>query len=667
MAATKQRYSDFIVREVGLDGKVVRLTALPEVPAAPDAPPVLDPAALHEKVAALLGKDQAAAVLALHQAAATANEQQTLVLERDDDKDHRRDVHRLVKELLSPLASDTVDVSDYGKAVSAECGKAVRLMTPKAVKQHTKDQQQRSGGGKRKRGADVRVEWPAEAAGKLYLGFTLYKENKDTTECMSKLARILGMNPNALQFAGTKDKRGVTTQRVNAHRLLPSKLAHAMAKHPFGDQIVVGNLSFEDRPLRLGQHGGNRFTIVLRDVSGTGEAELEAALAALDATGFINYFGLQRFGNSEAFATHRLGIGLLKNDYQQVLEMILAPREGERPDERAVRDVWTSTQDAAAALKILPRHMSVERSVLEGIARHGKTDAQACLMRIPRSLRSMYLHAFQSLVFNHAATERVRLYGVKKAVSGDLVWGASGAPTSFDQIDSAQVGGSEDSTVEPEPEPPAAASGSGHTDGGGAPTTGPVAGPVEEFAAESGSGSADFVPHVVTAEEEANGTYSIEEVLLPLPGHKILFPANDVQHEYTRRLAEHGLTIDCLARGSGGLSLPGSYRRLLQRPQQMKWRILKYTDPNLPLAVTDLMTLRGEPEPEGTPGGTRTAVRLEFTLPSSTYATMCLRELTKQSTELSHQKKLNVTSGSAASDSAGAKPAAELEKEKADA
>ena len=99
------------------------------------------------------------------------------------------------------------------------------------------------------------------------------------------------------------------------------------------------------------------------------------------------------------------------------------------------------------------------------------------------------------------------------------------------------------------------------------------------------------------------------------------------------------------------LALPGSYRKLIQKPNQMTWRVLRYDDPHLPLAPTDLSVLRGEPEPEGVAGGERMAARLEFTLPASTYATMCLRELTKQSTELAHQNKLNARSVAPPADS----------------
>ncbi len=50
----------------------------------------------------------------------------------------------------------------------------------------------------------------------------------------------------------------------------------------------------------------------------------------------------------------------------------------------------------------------------------------------------------------------------------------------------------------------------------------------------------------------------------------------------------------------------------------------------------------------GDPCGRHTALVLSFTLPQSTYATMALRELTKQSSSQAHQSQLTATAAAAA-------------------
>ena len=60
-----------------------------------------------------------------------------------------------------------------------------------------------------------------------YLHFTLFKENKDTMESISWLAKELKMKPNNFQFAGTKDGRAVTVQRVSVYRVLADRMISA--------------------------------------------------------------------------------------------------------------------------------------------------------------------------------------------------------------------------------------------------------------------------------------------------------------------------------------------------------------------------------------------------------------------------------------------------------
>ncbi len=61
----------------------------------------------------------------------------------------------------------------------------------------------------------------------------------------------------------------------------------------------VGDFKYVHYPLHLGSLSGNLFDLILRNVKGT-PSDVERAAEALKKSGFINYFGLQRFGHSAA-------------------------------------------------------------------------------------------------------------------------------------------------------------------------------------------------------------------------------------------------------------------------------------------------------------------------------------------------------------------------------
>ena len=159
------------------------------------------------------------------------------------------------------------------------------------------------------------------------------------------------MSQNLFTFAGTKDRRAVTAQRVSAFRLPASKIEQLMARKPFGDSLVASDCTYAPAPLRLGMLGGNHFTITLRDVDGSDAADgggdagggdagggvagggdgapsplvpsnVQAALEGLRTHGFPNYFGLQRFGANVDAATHEVGAALLRADYPQALRLL---------------------------------------------------------------------------------------------------------------------------------------------------------------------------------------------------------------------------------------------------------------------------------------------------------------------------------------------------------
>lgn len=187
----------------------------------------------------------------------------------------------MTNKYISVLDSDTVEIDDH---------KAVRAFhhVPNAEKMRRK------------------VDWPKERGE--YCHFSLYKENKDTMQAINLLAKRVKIKPDRFAYAGTKDGRAVTVQRVSVFRVDAKNL---QGLNKVLNNICLGNFEFKKRPLKLGELTGNMFVIVLRNVKGSDE-QIEAAMTSLKECGFINYYGLQRFGSS-ANATHSVGKSVLRN------------------------------------------------------------------------------------------------------------------------------------------------------------------------------------------------------------------------------------------------------------------------------------------------------------------------------------------------------------------
>lgn len=84
----------------------------------------------------------------------------------------------------------------------------------------------------------------------------------------------------------------------------------------------------------------------------------------------------------------------------------------------------------------------------------------------------------------------------------------------------------------------------------------------------------------------------------------------------------------------------GVYRKLMHRPRDVTHEVLHYDDPDFELAQTDEDRLKGRKLPLPPVEGRYTALKVAFTLSSSTYATMALREILKTDTAASSQKVL---------------------------
>ncbi|XP_016362573.1 pseudouridylate synthase 7 homolog isoform X1 [Sinocyclocheilus anshuiensis] len=536
----KERYSDFVVHEINKEGRTVRLDDL------------CVPADVEEESPECSSTDSQTLTeeqkQQLEELQLFKNKEASVAIEvQQDSKEKRTLLHRAVKTLYPGLETKTED-RDGKKFIVAyhAAGKtALAELRPSA--------------------APRKHSWPKNRGS--FCHFVLYKENKDTMDAINLLSKFLRVRPNMFSYMGTKDKRAVTVQEIAVLKISAERLSHL---NKCLMNLKLGNFSYKKHPLKLGELQGNHFTVVLRNISGSQE-QVEQAMTSLRETGFINYYGMQRFGTT-AVPTHRVGRAILQNNWKEVVDLILKPRPGaEKGYLVKCREEWARSQDPEAALKKLPVKRCVEGQLLRGLAKYGKNNIITAFGLIPRNNRLMYIHSYQSYIWNSMVSKRMEAFGLR-AVEGDLVLRGSSA-------------------------------------------------------------------HVLSADEADK--HSLHDVVMPLPGFDVIYPTHSVGGGYRDMLSADDLDIENMRHKVRDYSLAGAYRRILIRPRDVSWELIQYDDPRVPLVHTDVEKLENAPAPLYLKEGKYRALKMEFSLPSSTYATMAVREVLKMDTSIKNQTRLN--------------------------
>lgn len=234
-----------------------------------------------------------------------------------------------------------------------------------------------------------------------YLICRMTKTNWDQHRAIKAVASGLGISHQRIGFAGTKDKRAVTTQYLSLYKISKEQIG-ALAI-PGIHLYPVGN---EQHPIKLGQLIGNRFTIRIREIN-------ESVLEGLDdvthtiSDGIPNYVGYQRFGVTRP-VTHCIGFEILKGNFQEAIRVMIGkPGSSMDETEKKARLHYSDTEDPAETLRLFPVRLSLERSVLHYLISN-PGDYKGALQTLPRTLRSMYVSAVQSWIFNHSLSMRIQ-------------------------------------------------------------------------------------------------------------------------------------------------------------------------------------------------------------------------------------------------------------------
>ncbi|KAF5390713.1 hypothetical protein D9757_002685 [Collybiopsis confluens] len=471
-----------------------------------------------------------------------------------------------------------------------------------------------------------------------FIHFTLQKTNRDTQDALSHLSRMLKVDVKSLSVAGTKDKRGVTAQRVSLKRGSKTvedvwRLANgvengrktvAEALTQRGERGVrVTDLKYRKAGLELGLLKGNGFVITLRSVQVDSMETMDKALSIVKDNGFINYYGLftsmQRFGTASV-PTHAIGLALLQSDWQKAASLILQPRHGEHPDVEAARRAWLEEKDLDKALSLMPRRVVAERCLLQSYKtqKGDSRNALGAISTIPRNLRLMYVHAYQSYVWNAVVSERIKMHGVEEPVVGDLVFEVD--PDTKSELEGRSVDDDDSKSTD---------------------------GDLSNRSRKKLARKPWTPPKVKTLTEEDVDNYSMLDVIMPLPGTDVAYPGGKLGDHYREFLTMDGLDPDNFVRKQKDYTLGGSYRKILHRPSSMTWSVMRYTDPDIALAQSDEDKLLGFDPPVIDEQGKFMALQIRLTLGTASYATMALQDQKYRGTADGDAQMENVAEGDA--------------------
>ena len=239
-----------------------------------------------------------------------------------------------------------------------------------------------------------------------YLVWVLVKRNMDIFQAVQTIANILGISTERIQVAGIKDANAVTAQHVSISRMLPEQATQIKTSN-----LWLYPLQFSNEKIHSGMLFGNQFRITMRAINhprSTITKRLENTnRELLKLGGCPNFFGHQRFGTARAI-THTVGKHIILGEWEKAaLTFIAKPSPYEHPESRQARQKLLGTQNYKEALSYFPPRLVYERQMLNHLAKQHK-DFMGAFHRLPKKLCQLFIHAYQSYLFNKFLSQRIQ-------------------------------------------------------------------------------------------------------------------------------------------------------------------------------------------------------------------------------------------------------------------
>ncbi len=250
---------------------------------------------------------------------------------------------------------------------------------------------------------------------------TVTARNWETNRMVRLMSRSMGVSRDRIGFAGTKDKRAITTQLMSVYGT-----EELWQKVDLKD-LKIENIYRGARGIEIGDLIGNDFEISVKnctmDPSQIRET-VDSDISIIKQTGgFPNYFGVQRFGAVRP-VTHRVGERLVRGDIKgAVMTYISFTTDEEEERLRLIRERFqkADVSEWAEIRQTMPPAMAFERMMLSKLIEN-PDDWVGAIEILPANLQMMFVHAYQSLLFNEMLSRRMDAgLPLNMPVEGDII------------------------------------------------------------------------------------------------------------------------------------------------------------------------------------------------------------------------------------------------------
>ena len=458
------------------------------------------------------------------------------------------------------------------------------------------------------------------------LYFSLMKKNIDTVAAISYLSKMLHRSNKTLKFCGNKDKRGITTQKISAFNTLPNEIEKIINSKNWNKNISIGNYEFNEKELKLGMLKGNQFCVVLRFVDKNIEKNFNEIVNEINKNGFINYFGMQRFGVSHV-PTNQIGKFVIKKNFKMAfLNILNTDSVNNALKQIGKENIFDLFEDENHMnfindiMKIIPK-FTIEFKLLSNYKKSGKNSFQSSFSSLNKQLQVLYPHAYQSYIWNLCVSERIKKYG-KKLIVGDIVKKHDSLYKEINQEEVAEIDNDDDND--------------NNNNNNEKNNNNENDNNINNINEESNKIFNDNFEYIT---ESNISSYDFCDLVIPIVGYQVHYPKNDIKNFIEDLLKKDEITLnDFKYNNNKNFNSPGYFRKVVEKPlKNITYEFLHHDEADEDLQ-NPFYNIEEHPHPKG---NKFTSIRILFQLPQSTYATMLFREISKNSSAGNFQANLS--------------------------